>query len=191
MSSSPGQSPTPLRRLRTDAPEDVDRIVSRALEKDVASRYQFASEMARDLSAALAKLSIPLPPPASRELQLSRTYAVTATLPIAFLAAAAVWLYQRSEKRRWAREEAIPAIARLESEDKSLAAFFLLKEAEQYLPGDPQLTKIAEEDTRVGYADAHRNLLLTLLAQGRTREAARSTPYSADRAHRMASGATP
>jgi hypothetical protein len=63
-----------------------------------------------------------------------------------------------------------------------VAAFLLLKEAEQYLPGDPQRTKIAEEDTRVGYADAHRNLLLTLLAQGRTREAARSTAHSADRA---------
>ena len=142
------QSPAPLRQLRTDAPEDVDRIVSRALEKDVASRYQFASEMARDLSAALAKLSAP-PPPPSRELRVSRTYAVTATILIVFLAAAAVWLYQRSEKRRWAREEAIPAITKLQSEDKSLAAFLLLKEAEQYLPGDPQLTKIAEEDTRV------------------------------------------
>jgi DNA-binding winged helix-turn-helix (wHTH) protein/dienelactone hydrolase len=80
---------------------------------------------------------------------ISRTYAVTATLLIVFLAAAVVWLYQRSEKRRWAREEAIPAITKLESEDKSLAAFLLLKEAEQYLPGDPQLTKIAEEDTRI------------------------------------------
>lgn len=78
--------------------------------------------MARDLSAALAKLSAPLPPPASRELRVSRTYAVTATLLIVFLAAAAVWLYQRSEKRHWAREEAIPAITKLESEDKSLAA---------------------------------------------------------------------
>jgi serine/threonine protein kinase/dienelactone hydrolase len=143
------QPPAPLRQLRTDAPEDVDRIVSRALEKDVASRYQFASEMARDLSAALAKLSAPLPPPASRELRVSRTYAVIATLLIVFLAAAALWLYHRSEKRRWAREEAIPAITKLESEDKTLDAFLLLKEAEQYLPGDPQLTKIAEENTRV------------------------------------------
>jgi eukaryotic-like serine/threonine-protein kinase len=39
------QPPAPLRQLRTDAPEDMDRIVSRALEKDVASQYQSASEM--------------------------------------------------------------------------------------------------------------------------------------------------
>jgi serine/threonine protein kinase len=124
------QPPAPLRQLRADAPEDVDRIVSRALEKDAAIRYQTASEMARDLSAALAKLSAPLPPPASRELRVSRTYAVAATLLVVFLAGAAVWLYQRSEKRHWAREEAIPAISKLESEDKSLAAFLLLREAE-------------------------------------------------------------
>ena len=143
------QPPVPLRQLRIDAPEDVDRIVSRALEKDAASRYQTASEMARDLSVALAKLSAPLSSPASRELRVSRLYAVVATLLIVCLAGTAVWLYQRSEKLHWAREEAIPAITKLESEDKSLAAFLLLKEAEQYLPGDPQLTKIANEDTRV------------------------------------------
>jgi len=143
------QPPAPLGQLRTDAPEDVDRIVSRALEKHAASRYQTACEMARDLSVALAKLSAPLSSPASRELRVSRPYAVAATLLIVFFAAAAVWFYQRSEKRHWAREEAIPAITKLESEDKSLAAFLLLKEAEQYLPDDPQLTKIADEDTRV------------------------------------------
>jgi eukaryotic-like serine/threonine-protein kinase len=143
------QSPAPLRQLRSDAPEDVDRIVSRALEKDAASRYQTASEMARDLSVALAKLSAPLSSPASRELRVSRRYAVAATLLTVCLAGTAVWLYQRSEKRHWAREEAIPAITKLESEDKSLTAFLLLKEAEQYLPGDPQLTKIADENTRV------------------------------------------
>jgi serine/threonine protein kinase len=134
-------SPAPLRQLRSDAPEDVDRIVSRALEKDAASRYQTASEMARDLSVALAKLSAPLSSPASRDLRVSRPYVVAATLLTVCLAGAAVWLYQRSEKRHWAREEAIPAITKLESEDKSLAAFLLLKEAEQYLPGDPPLNR--------------------------------------------------
>ena len=47
----------------------------------------------------------------------------------------------------WAREEAIPALAKLNGENNSLAAFLLLKEAERYLPGDTQLQQIAGETT--------------------------------------------
>ena len=38
-------APTPLRGLRPDAGLDADRIVTRALEKDPAKRYQSAAEM--------------------------------------------------------------------------------------------------------------------------------------------------
>jgi len=46
-------APPKLRELRPDLPPEVDRIVARALEKDLARRYPSASEMAADLSAAL------------------------------------------------------------------------------------------------------------------------------------------
>jgi serine/threonine-protein kinase len=39
-----------LREARPDLPSEIDRIVSRALEKDPAKRYQSAADMARDLS---------------------------------------------------------------------------------------------------------------------------------------------
>ncbi len=47
------QSPTPLRQLCPDLPEELERIVARSLEKDRNARYQSAKEM-RD---ALARLS--------------------------------------------------------------------------------------------------------------------------------------
>jgi tetratricopeptide (TPR) repeat protein len=46
-------SPPRLRELRPDLAPEIDRIVSRALEKEPAKRYQSAEEMVRDLSTAL------------------------------------------------------------------------------------------------------------------------------------------
>jgi dienelactone hydrolase len=143
------ETPRPLRDIRPDTPEEVDRIVSRAIEKDVSRRYQSASEMSRDLSAVFAKLSATAAPPGGRDVRLSRVYAVPAALLLLLAVAAVVWFHQRSEKRHWVREEAIPGIAKLKDEDKSLAAFLLFKEAQQYLPADPQLARIAEEDTTI------------------------------------------
>jgi dienelactone hydrolase/predicted Ser/Thr protein kinase len=143
------QPPTPLRSLRADAPEDVDRIVRRALEKDVARRYQSATELSRDLSAALVRLSEPGAPRRSGGIGVSRSVGVAAALLAVVLASVAGWLYRRSERRHWAREEAIPTIARLKADDRPLAAFLLLREAERYLPADPQLARIAGQDTRL------------------------------------------
>jgi eukaryotic-like serine/threonine-protein kinase len=47
-------SPPKLLDFRPDLAPEIDRIVSRALEKEPAKRYQSASEMVRDLSTALA-----------------------------------------------------------------------------------------------------------------------------------------
>jgi hypothetical protein len=78
-----------------------------------------------------------------------RLYVVSAGLSILLAAGAAVWFYQRSEKRHRARVQAIPEITRLASENKFLAAFLLMREAEPYLPDDPELARIAENTTRV------------------------------------------
>ena len=51
--------PPQLREIRPDLPADVEAIVSRALQKDPARRYQSAAEMVSDLSAALAALEGP------------------------------------------------------------------------------------------------------------------------------------
>ena len=55
--------------------------------------------------------------------------------------------FHRSSKRQWAREEAIPQIASLIAERKPLAAYILLQKAQSYLPGDPQLKLIADQNT--------------------------------------------
>ena len=141
------KTPKPLRDLRPDTPEEADRIVSHALEKDVSKRYQSAAEMSRDLSAVLMKLTSPTLPAVSPSLRLSPQYSIPAGVLFLALVASGVWFYLRSERRHWAREEGIPGIAKLKAQDESLAAFLLLKKAQQYLPADRQLAKIEEENT--------------------------------------------
>ena len=140
------ENPKPLREIRPDAPVEVDRIVSRALKKDLSRRYQSAAEMARDLSEVLAQLSGPTPA-ARREVRIPRPYAAAAALLLVLLVAFGGWFYHRSERRRWAREEAIPNIAKLIDDDKPLAAFELLQQVKRYLPAESQLAQIAEENT--------------------------------------------
>jgi len=140
------QKPKPLRELRADAPPEAEQIVSRALEKDATKRYQSASEMAGDLSAAVKRLSAPAPPRERRELRVSVGYAVAGALLVAALFAAGAWFYRQSERRQWARDQAIPEIAKLQDERKALAAFLLLKKAERYLPGNPRLQQLAAQN---------------------------------------------
>jgi serine/threonine protein kinase/dienelactone hydrolase len=138
-------TPPRLRQVRPDLPPEIDLIVSRALEKDPAKRYQSAADMVRDLSTALAAPDAPARAPSLFRL----AYAIPALVLILLVAGVSAWFYQRSEKRHWAREQAIPEIARLTSENKPLAAFLLEQKAQKYLPGDPQLAQIADGLTHV------------------------------------------
>jgi eukaryotic-like serine/threonine-protein kinase len=143
------ENPKPPSELRPGIPKETDRIVSRALEKDASKRYQSASEMSSDLSAVLLKLTSPAVQPVKQGLRISPVYAAFAAILVLAAVASGYWLYQRSENRHWAREEAIPEIATLQSQDKTLAAFLLLKKAEQYLPGDSNLAQMEQANTRI------------------------------------------
>jgi formylglycine-generating enzyme required for sulfatase activity/dienelactone hydrolase/predicted Ser/Thr protein kinase len=142
------EAPKPLRDLRPDVPPDVERIVSRALEKDRACRYQSAAEMVRDLSTVLQRLSSPVAVRARRQLSVSMRHAVPAAVLLLGLVGAGGWYYHRWTQRTWAREQAIPEIGRLQADRKALEAFLLLKQAEKYLPGDSQLAQLAAENSQ-------------------------------------------
>ena len=133
-----------LGQLRPDLPAEIDAMVSRALEKDRAKRYQSAGDMARDLSAVLAALDAP----ARQRSRLRTAYTVAAACLILLAAGGSVWFYRRSEQRHWAREQAIPQIAELAGK-QPLAAFLLLRKAERILPGDPQLDQLGKSSTRL------------------------------------------
>lgn len=50
------EPPTPLTEYRDDVPDELERILNKALEKDMTRRYQNGQELAQDLSSYFASL---------------------------------------------------------------------------------------------------------------------------------------
>jgi len=141
------EPPASLRALRPDAPQLANQMIYRSLQKDPGSRYQSASEIIREGSELPAQISSSSQGLAAK--RQSRTIAVAAIAALLVTIVAAVWFFHRSSKRQWAREEAVPRIAGLVAEGKPLAAFGLLEKAQAYLPGDPKIKQLADQNTLV------------------------------------------
>jgi dienelactone hydrolase len=140
--------PTPLREVRVDAPPQAEQIVGRALEKDLVSRYQSASEVVRDTSDLLMRMSsTELPVFEPRGKHVSRIVAFSAGFALLVAVGLGLWFHHRLSNVRWATEEAPPEIANLLATNRPLAAFLLLEKAQGLAPTDPQLKKIADENT--------------------------------------------
>jgi serine/threonine protein kinase/formylglycine-generating enzyme required for sulfatase activity len=134
---SRGQKVTAPSTKRGDIPASFDAVVARLLERDQARRYRSADELIEDLQAIETDLDHPAAP--SRRLP----WAIAALAVLAAIVAGTLF-YRRIEHQRWAREEAIPQIARLKEEDKAIAAYRVLRQAQQYLPGDAQVAQIEQ-----------------------------------------------
>lgn len=133
------EMPAPLGTKRGDLPAPIAALVDRCLAKNPDDRPV-------DSSALLALLGAAARPAAHRPA-MSRSKLVTAVIAIALVVSVGAWILHRSDRRRWAHTEAITAIRSLETADRSLAAFMLLRDAEQYAPADSQLVNYAEANT--------------------------------------------
>ena len=144
------ETPKPVTEIRSDAPQRADEIVGHALEKNPQDRYQSASEVVKDTSDLLTSMSGTMLTPLKEPKRISRRLtAALSAVALLLLVALGMWLYHRASNQRWAREDAAGQIASLMDTGRPLTAFGLLEKAEGYLPGDPQLKKIADEDSRL------------------------------------------
>ncbi|HSQ32018.1 MAG TPA: protein kinase [Gemmatimonadaceae bacterium] len=143
------ETPRPLREARPEVPEPVERIARRALERDVDQRYQSASELVTDASAALATITGATLPQESRGVRFSKAQTAVALGIILALGIPATLLYRRSEQRRWAHEAAMPEFTRLLAGQNAVAGFQLLARAQEYLPSDTAIARMRREHTSV------------------------------------------
>jgi serine/threonine protein kinase/dienelactone hydrolase len=137
------EKPKSVRQIRPDTPQEMDRIVGHALEKDSSKRYQSASEMSRDLSAELLKLSGTELLRAEPELRVSRRKLIPAALLFLLIVGVGGWFFERSYRRHWAKEEGVPEIAKLRADKKPLSAFLLSMKVQKAAPGDPEIAQNA------------------------------------------------
>ncbi len=142
-------APIPLRTARADLPVGVHRIVTRALVKDPAERYQTAVELAADVDAARTELRGDQPGRVQRAWRITRSVTALATVIVIALVAGGVWQFGRQRHREWVRTQAIPELDSLIDVYQPVTALRVLRRAESYLPRDSAVRNAAQRVTRV------------------------------------------
>ena len=129
-------SPDPLRHIRRDVPESVERVVMRCLEKNPAARYASAAEVRRELMRYQAAHQ-----PGPR-LRLAATIAAAGI--VLGSAGLAILAYRNAGRVTWVEQTAVPEIGRLLAADRPFAALKLYREAEGAAPGSRALVVFNE-----------------------------------------------
>jgi len=150
------EDPKPMEPGTPPIPMEMERVVARALEKKREDRYASAGEMLADLrkyeeglrAEAAGVLNV-----RSLARRLRRpVVAVPTGLAVAALVVFGIWFAQRRADVRWAREEALPEIARLiEANDvwrNLVAPYRLAEQAEAILGDDPELAALFHQFSR-------------------------------------------
>ena len=141
------EEPESVSKIRSDIPDELRRIVRKALVKDIGNRYQTAADFLKDLKPLHASVTAPETVGFSlRRFVMRPKVAIPATFIVCVLAAASFIFIKRQAKVRWAREQILPQIERIvEGNDvwRNLApAYLLAEQAEKVIPKDRRLTEL-------------------------------------------------
>ncbi len=136
------EQPKPLRTLCPGVAPDLDRIVSRCLEKDPRNRYASAGELKAALEASGAMV-------AARATR--RGFNAPLIVALVIVAAAAIaavaWFSVRNSRVKWARNVALPQLEQYVTQGQADAAFVLARQIQPIIPDDPQLARLANNST--------------------------------------------
>jgi formylglycine-generating enzyme required for sulfatase activity/dienelactone hydrolase len=139
MSAILRDTPVPARKVRPEVPRRLEAILNRCLEKNKDARYASAADLHEALVGCEAGL---LGRSTGFRSPLQPRVAVPVSLVLVAAIAAAAWFGVRSHRARWARNTALPEVARLVQLGPSVPAFRLAREAQRFLPEDRGLQQL-------------------------------------------------
>ncbi|NNE46147.1 MAG: protein kinase [Rhodothermales bacterium] len=140
------EEPTPVDSLREDVPPDVARLINRSLAKDPAARPASMHVMLDEIRA------VGEPGIAERPEAFVRLKSPWVAVPTLVVVAVTTFLLMRWNEQRaeveWARQEALPAVARLIDEGNWKNAFKLAQDANNVIPDDSMLLRLWPQMSR-------------------------------------------
>jgi dienelactone hydrolase len=143
------QAPTSPQRLNREVPEELERIISKCLEKDPQDRHPSAAELRDSLERcrnALRREQVGVMTALSRRMRTRAARVVVLGVALA-LVGGATWRLRQREKVRWAKEVALPEIRRLVEAgwQNNVEAYGLIEKATPYLAGEAEFQKLLSE----------------------------------------------
>jgi len=149
---SRGTSPDALRKLIKG---DLDWIVAKCLEKNRARRYDTVHALAEGIGRHLRHEPVTAGSPGTiyrlqKFCRRHRSHLAAAAVVLVLLIGSAIGVvaYWHGLRVKWARQEALPMVAKLAEQEDYLAAFFLAEQVERHIPEDPVLLKVWPEISR-------------------------------------------
>jgi formylglycine-generating enzyme required for sulfatase activity/cephalosporin-C deacetylase-like acetyl esterase len=138
------EEPKPLRQSMKGAPADLEHLVQRCLRKRPEDRYPSICEIERELNDC-CEIAVGGAHGVTSKILVRRIRRPIVAFPILFLLLTltmlSAWLLHRTARTGWARDQALPQIARLDDQGKNGEAYALAVEAERYIPNDQMLAK--------------------------------------------------
>jgi eukaryotic-like serine/threonine-protein kinase len=182
------RTPRPIAEHRGGVPRPLKHVVSRALDKNLASRYRSIADMLTDLARCRAAPADRRPRPIDlvRALRTPVVAIPTAALLLTLVVSTG-FAVRRNARARWARDEALPELMRRIDADDAAGAFALATDIAPDLPDDPVLAglwpRFSATGSLVTVPDGADVYVQEYPAKHETWEYAGRTPISALRLH--------
>jgi dienelactone hydrolase/predicted Ser/Thr protein kinase len=144
------EEPKSLKLARPPVPEDLQKVIARALKKSREARYGSAEDIVRDLMAYQRSVQLTASGVFNLKTLVRHARRPRVALPIIIgLAALAFFggrFFKHQAQVRWARRVALPEIERIVANNdvwRNLTrAYALAARVEAVIPGDPKLTEV-------------------------------------------------
>ena len=136
----------PLRKVRADVPESLERLVGKCLEKNRASRYSSMAEVLHDLGTLPTVSDVDIQVESGKApllLSLRRpAFALPATVAVLAVAFVLYKIVDHTTRVRRVLEQTLPRVMKLVDDRRLAEAYVLGVEAERYIGDDSTLSRL-------------------------------------------------